>query len=82
MPIATVTSKGQITIPLEVRRALGLDVGARVEFTPRADGGFDFTPLTGSVADLAGALAHVGPVVSLEEMDAAIAVGATGSLRP
>ena len=29
---AKVTSKGQITIPLEVRRGLGLETGDRVEF--------------------------------------------------
>ncbi|WP_369123396.1 AbrB/MazE/SpoVT family DNA-binding domain-containing protein, partial [Shewanella electrica] len=32
MPTATVTSKGQITIPAAVRRALGLRTGDRVEF--------------------------------------------------
>ncbi len=30
--IATVTSKGQVTIPLEVRRLLGVKEGDRVEF--------------------------------------------------
>jgi antitoxin PrlF len=29
---STVSSKGQITVPLEVRRRLGLKVGDRVEF--------------------------------------------------
>ncbi len=32
MAIATVTSKGQITLPLEVRRRLGLKRGDKVEF--------------------------------------------------
>jgi AbrB family looped-hinge helix DNA binding protein len=31
--VATMTSKGQITIPVEVRKRLGLDQGDRVEFT-------------------------------------------------
>jgi AbrB family looped-hinge helix DNA binding protein len=38
MPSATVTSKGQITIPQPVRRRLGLKTGDRVEFTYREDG--------------------------------------------
>jgi AbrB family looped-hinge helix DNA binding protein len=32
MPIATVTSKGQITIPIDVRSRLGLKAGDRVSF--------------------------------------------------
>ena len=32
MPTSTVTSKGQITIPAQVRAALGLETGSRVEF--------------------------------------------------
>ncbi len=31
--VATMTSKGQITIPVEVRKRLGLGKGDRVEFT-------------------------------------------------
>jgi antitoxin PrlF len=31
-PSSTISSKGQITVPLEVRRRLGLKVGDRVEF--------------------------------------------------
>jgi antitoxin PrlF len=31
--VATMTSKGQITIPAEVRKQLGLGQGDRVEFT-------------------------------------------------
>ena len=31
MITATITAKGQITIPVEIRKALGLDAGARIE---------------------------------------------------
>ncbi|MEO6506017.1 MAG: AbrB/MazE/SpoVT family DNA-binding domain-containing protein [Terrimesophilobacter sp.] len=31
MPSATVTTKGQITIPIEVRHKLGLDAGVRIQ---------------------------------------------------
>lgn len=81
MPIATVTSKGQITIPLPVRASLGLEAGTRVEFVPRPDGGYDFVPLTGSITDLAGALARPGSAVSLEQMEEAITAGARDAAR-
>ena len=32
MSTATITSKGQITIPVRVRAALGVDSGDRIEF--------------------------------------------------
>lgn len=38
MAFATVTSKGQTTIPREVREAAGLKVGDRIHFTVLADG--------------------------------------------
>ena len=38
MPEATVTSKGQITIPVQVRKALGLEAGDRLMFELRDDG--------------------------------------------
>ncbi|MDE0703270.1 MAG: type II toxin-antitoxin system PrlF family antitoxin [Rhodospirillaceae bacterium] len=36
--VATMTAKGQITLPRTVRRALGVDVGAKVAFELREDG--------------------------------------------
>ena len=36
--IATMTAKGQITLPKAVRQALGVDVGAKVAFALREDG--------------------------------------------
>jgi len=72
MSIATVTSKGQVTIPQDVRERLGITVGTRVEFAQRADGVVEFIPLTGSIMDLKGAVAWDGPPVTIEEMDEAI----------
>jgi antitoxin PrlF len=44
MPTATVTSKGQITIPLPVRNRLRLKTGDRVDFALQPDGGVLLQP--------------------------------------
>ncbi len=80
MAVATVTSKGQVTIPLEVRERLGIQAGTRVEFIPRSDGGWEFLAATGSVRDIRGMFEWSGPPVSIEEMDDAIAESAAETL--
>jgi antitoxin PrlF len=57
VPTATVTSKGRVTIPVEVRRSLGLKSGSRVDFVPRADGSYELVSATGAVTSLKGAFA-------------------------
>lgn len=44
MPTATVTSKGQVTIPASVREGLGLHAGDRVDFVRLDDGSFKLRP--------------------------------------
>jgi AbrB family looped-hinge helix DNA binding protein len=78
MATATVTSKGQITIPAKVRDALGLDAGDRVEFVPLEEGGFAIIPANKSIQDLKGMLAKPGKPVSIEQMNKAIARGWAG----
>lgn len=73
MPTATVTSKGQITIPIEVRERLGIRTGTRVEFVLRDDDVVEFVPATRSISELAGALKDDGPSMTLEQIDDAIA---------
>lgn len=36
--LATLTSKGQVTVPGPIREALKLDAGARLDFSLQADG--------------------------------------------
>ena len=72
MSMATVTSKGQVTIPQDVRERMGIVAGTRVEFAERADGTVEFIPLTASIMDLKGALKWDGPTFTIEEMDDAI----------
>ncbi len=73
MAAATVTGKGQITIPIQVRQALGLDVGDRVEFVEVEPGRFELVPATRSVAALKGMFGRPKRPVSIEDMNAAIA---------
>jgi AbrB family looped-hinge helix DNA binding protein len=53
---ATITSKGQVTIPADIRRALGLAAGERVVFTRLDDGTTIMRAKTRSVVDLKGML--------------------------
>lgn len=80
MATATVTSKGQITIPVSVRQALGLDAGDRVVFVELEKGQFAMMAATGSVRELEGMLrGRVKKPVSIEEMNRAIAKAAARS---
>jgi len=80
MPSATLTSKGQITIPAPVRTALGLDAGDRVEFVEIEKGRFAIVPATISLTRLKGVIRKPGNPVSIEEMNAAIAQRRAGQM--
>lgn len=76
MPTATLTSKGQITIPLSVRHALGLHAGVKLDFVQSEDG-FKVVPLRNASATLKGRFAgRVEKPVSVAAMDEAIALEA------
>ena len=82
MASATVTSKGQITIPAKVRSALQLDAGDRVEFVELEKGQFAIIAATRSVRELRGMFRHKAKKpVSIERMNAAIARGSSRSSR-
>jgi antitoxin PrlF len=76
MTAATLTTKGRITIPIDVRRALNVEAGDRVEFIQIEPGRFEVIATTRSVCELKGRFGKPGPTVTLEEMDAAIAAQA------
>lgn len=76
MSIGTMTSKGQITIPKDVRQALGLSAGVVVSFTQNSQGEYVISVAQGAAADLAGLLNYSGPALSLGDMDDAVASGA------
>ena len=73
MTTATLTSKGQITVPAAVREALGVDAGDRVEFVEIAPGRYEFIAATGSVTALKGMIGKPRKAVSIREMNAVIA---------
>jgi AbrB family looped-hinge helix DNA binding protein len=56
MSEATLTSKGQVTIPAEIRKALGLTAGERIVFTQLDDGTTVMRAKTRSIVDLKGIL--------------------------
>lgn len=65
----TMTVKGQVTVPREIRDRLGLKSGDKMAFTMRSDGTVVMRPKTRRFADLAGSLTRPGqPSVSIGEM--------------
>lgn len=73
MTTATVTTKGQITIPANVRQALQVEAGDRVEFVEVTPGRFEFVAVTRSVRELKGMFGKSTRSVSIDDMNKAIA---------
>jgi antitoxin PrlF len=74
MSTSTITSKGQITLPKEVRDHLGVREGDRLDFIIASDGAVRVQPLFGSVRRLRGLLRRSGsPPATLKEIDESIA---------
>lgn len=70
--LATLTSKGQVTIPKAAREALHLNPGDRIEFVFTDDGRLFLLPVTRPVQSLKGMLPKPNKPVSLEAMEDAI----------
>jgi antitoxin PrlF len=79
---ATVTSKGQVTLPRAVRARLGIRTGSRIRFTLPPGGGFEAHPVVRELEDLWAELDRAaepgskrggkrGSVLSFEEMNRA-----------
>jgi AbrB family looped-hinge helix DNA binding protein len=78
MARATVTSKGQLTLPKEIRDHLGVQEGDRVEFRKDRDGRVWVEPATQDLLALRGLFGPVGRRRSQDEIDEAIRRGASG----
>ena len=71
---ATVTSKGQVTLPRELRKRFGLYMGSRIRFSIPASGAVKVEPVLYDLEDLwkmtyQGGVS--GKVMTFEEMNAA-----------
>ena len=73
MTTATLTSKGQITIPADVRHDLKVDAGDRVEFIQIAPGRYEFVAATQDITALKGMFGKPMKSVSIDDMNRAIA---------
>ena len=79
MPLATVTSKGQVTIPKTVREQLGVKSGDKVDFRVGEDGIVTVVPLTRSVESAFGVFSYKATKpVSVADMDKGIAEAVRG----
>lgn len=73
MSTATLTSKGQMTLPKEVRSDLNLQPGDKIDFV-KIGGRYELRPRNRNAADLAGMLHRPGMrSKTIEEMDEGIA---------
>ena len=73
MSTATVTSKGQITIPVDIRASLSLEAGDRINFVFDDELGIVvFLPAIKNVTSLKGIVAKPDTPVSIEDMNTTV----------
>jgi AbrB family looped-hinge helix DNA binding protein len=78
MASATITTKGQVTIPKEIRDYLNLDTGSKVDFVIDENGIVKLIPLNVPIESLSGILRRKGmKSATLEEMEQTISEGAS-----
>ncbi|HVO99992.1 MAG TPA: AbrB/MazE/SpoVT family DNA-binding domain-containing protein [Bryobacteraceae bacterium] len=77
MPRSTITTKGQVTIPKEIREHMGLKPGDRVDFVRDESGQTMLKPIRTDFRSLRGILKSKRTrALTIKEMDEAIAQGA------
>ena len=74
--LATITSKGQVTVPKPIRDRLHLKADDKVEFMLEENGNLRVAPVTASVTQLKGMLSKPVATLSIAEMNEAIATTA------
>ena len=72
MSTSTLTSKGQTTIPKDIRERLNLQPGDRLEFVIDEDGRVLVLPASIDASELTGMLKPPAKPVSVEDMNRAI----------
>jgi AbrB family looped-hinge helix DNA binding protein len=68
MHYSTITSKGQVTIPIEVREKFNLSTGGKIEFIA-LDDYIIVVPVNKSVTELKGILPKPAKSLSCKQMD-------------
>jgi AbrB family looped-hinge helix DNA binding protein len=68
MSNATLTSKGQTTIPKEIRDSLGLKPKDQLNFTQMPNGTVIMRVKNKSILDLADIIKYKGPKIPIEKM--------------
>jgi AbrB family looped-hinge helix DNA binding protein len=81
MPTATLTSKGQVTLPKEIRDQLGLRPGHQLSFEFDPDGRLVVRPKTVDLMSLGGLLRRRRAKKSLRQIEEGIGRGAAESFR-
>jgi AbrB family looped-hinge helix DNA binding protein len=74
--IATVTSKGQVTLPVEARKRWNLKPGMRLQFTIINNDRMEVVPMTQTIVCLKGMVPKPSAPLSIADMEKAIAEGA------
>lgn len=74
MGVSSITSKGQVTIPAEIRRLLHLSAGKKVKFSCE-NNVVTLTPVENDINAVFGLL-KASKTVSMEDMDKVIATAA------
>jgi antitoxin PrlF len=70
---STLTTKGQVTLPKELRDALHLKTGDKIVFQEMRDGSYVLKPkLRLDVRSLKGLVSYSGPAKTLDDMERAI----------
>lgn len=83
MSTATMTSKGQVTLPKDIRDRLNLSAGDKIDFVVGDGKEVRLLPRNKSIWDLKGKLKQPGrKPVSLEDMDKAILAGIVSRVLP
>jgi AbrB family looped-hinge helix DNA binding protein len=81
MPSSTITSKGQLTVPKEIREHLGLKPGDRIDFVKDRSGRVTLKATDTDIRSLRGILkSKRKQPLSVEEMNEVIARGYAGLL--
>ncbi len=81
MITVTLSSKGQLTIPRQLRQVLGLEPGARLQVSVDAKGRLVLVPSRHEPDDLFRHQPPVDRLMSLEDMEHAIAAGVVSPER-